>query len=156
MKISAQEEYGIRCLLQLGRHPGESLTIGQIAEAEGLSREYVAKLMRLLRRAGLVRSVRGQAGGYVLARPLEQITVGEALEALGSRLWEPDFCQQHPGLRNLCSHTRDCNVQWLWRRVQSAVDTILHGITLKDLLDRPRGETAPPASSPSVLPVLQG
>ncbi|MGB9605411.1 MAG: Rrf2 family transcriptional regulator, partial [Bryobacteraceae bacterium] len=98
MKISAQEEYGLRCLLQLGRRPGEMLTIRDIAQAEGLSREYVAKLMRLLRRAGLVRSVRGQAGGYVLPRPLEKITVAEALEALGGRLWEPDFCRQHPGL----------------------------------------------------------
>jgi Rrf2 family protein len=156
MKISAQEEYGIRCLLQFGRHPGESLTIGQIAQAEGLSREYVAKLMRLLRRAGLVRSVRGQAGGYVLARPLEQITVAEALSALGSRLWDPDFCRQHPGLRSLCSHSRDCNVQWLWRRIQNAVDGILHSVTLKDLLDRSRADFAPHPAAHHLLPILPG
>lgn len=135
MKISAQEEYGIRCLLQLGRAQGGSLTIAEIARAESLSREYVAKLMRVLRRAGLVRSVRGQAGGYVLARPLEEISVAEALAALGGKLWDPAFCRQHPGLRPTCSHSPNCNVQRLWRRLQSAVDGVLHRVTLKDLLE---------------------
>lgn len=144
MKISAQEEYGIRCLLQLGRRgPGTSLTIPEIARAEGLSKEYVAKLMRLLRRGGLVRSLRGQAGGYVLARPLEQVTVGEALAVLGGRLWAPEFCEQHPGLRRVCSHSRDCRVRSLWRRLQYAVDGVLGALTLRDLLEEPDPGSAP-------------
>lgn len=136
MKVSAQEEYGIRCLLALGqRGPGATMTIPEISRAEGLSKEYVAKLMRILRRGGLVRSVRGQAGGYMLVRPLEQITVAEALSVLGGRLWDPDFCRQHPGLRDICSHSRGCSVQRLWRRLQDAVDGVLGNVTLKDLLE---------------------
>ena len=82
MKISAQEEYGIRCLLRLAEQgAGGILTIPGLARAEGLSPPYVAKLMRILRKGGLVKSVRGQAGGYMLTRPLGQIRVAEALAA---------------------------------------------------------------------------
>lgn len=155
MKISAQEEYGIRCLLQLGKAQGGSLTISEIARAEGLSREYVAKLMRILRRAGLVRSVRGQAGGYMLARPLDEISVAEALAILGGKLWDPAFCRQHPGLRRSCLHTPDCNVQRLWRRVQIAVDGVLERISLKDLLEPSLQEPRAPRGDIGV-PILSG
>ncbi len=154
MKISAQEEYGIRCLLQLGRRgSGRSATIPEISEAEGLSREYVAKLMRILRRSGLVRSVRGQAGGYVLARPLAEITVAEALSALGGRLWDAEFCRHHPGRRNVCSHSPSCTVRNLWQRLQGAVDDALEGVTLQDLLED-SGPQQASASGPFALLTL--
>ena len=64
MKLSAQEEYGLRCLLQLARHaPGESLAIPEISQAEGITHHNVAKLLRILRQGGIVASARGQAGG---------------------------------------------------------------------------------------------
>ncbi|MEK7405445.1 MAG: Rrf2 family transcriptional regulator [Acidobacteriota bacterium] len=133
MKISAQEEYGIRCLLQIGRRgEGASLTIPEISEAEGISGPYVAKLMRVLRRGGLVKSVRGQSGGYVLARSLDRITLGEALAVLGGRLYDLDYCDQH-----FCVQPPDCSIRGVWRRVQTAVDEILTGTTLKDLLAAP-------------------
>ena len=70
MKLSSQEEYGLRCLLQLARHGDEaSLTIAEMSQREGISSPNVAKIMRILRRAGLVASTRGKAGGYTLARP---------------------------------------------------------------------------------------
>lgn len=133
MKLSSQEEYGLRCLLQIGRHGG-SLTIPEISRAEGISSHYVAKLMRILRRGGLVRSVRGQAGGYTLARPPEQILVGQALAVLGDRLFEPDFCERHTGIETTCTHSTDCAVRSLWRAVQVVVDQVLSKTTLKDLL----------------------
>ena len=69
MKLTSQEEYGLRCLLRIAREgEGGSLTIPKISEKEGISNFYVAKLMRILRRGGLVKSVRGQAGGYAMAR----------------------------------------------------------------------------------------
>ncbi|HWW94152.1 MAG TPA: Rrf2 family transcriptional regulator, partial [Vicinamibacteria bacterium] len=70
MKLSSQEEYGLRCLLQLGREgEGRSLTIAEMSQREGISTPNVAKIMRILRRAGLVLSTRGKSGGYTLARP---------------------------------------------------------------------------------------
>src|SRR2546430_15546874 len=69
MRLSAQEEYGLRCLLQVARGHEGSTTTPEIAEREGLSQAHVHKLMRFLRRGGLVKSVRGRKGGYQLARP---------------------------------------------------------------------------------------
>jgi len=135
MKLSSQEEYGLRCLLRIGaRGDGGTLTIPEISRAEGISPEYVAKLMRILRRGGLVTSARGAAGGYTLARPADQITVGEALYPLGGRLFESDFCDRHSGFESLCTHSIDCSIRSLWQALQTAVDQVLTNTTLKDLL----------------------
>ena len=137
MKFSAQEEYGLRCLLRVARaREGESVTIPQIAEAEGLSIPYVGKLMSVLRQSKFVKSVRGQAGGYVLARPPETITAAEVLASLGGRLFEPAFCDDFAGLVEICTRSTDCSIRSLWRSVQHAVDRVLTGITLQDLLGK--------------------
>lgn len=135
MKLTSQEEYGLRCLLRLGREgDGENLTIAELSRAEGISEPHVAKMMRILRRGGLVQSTRGQSGGYTLSRPAEKIVVGHALAALGGRLYEPAFCDAHSGLERLCTHLPDCSIRSVWRMVQQAVDEVLGRITLKDLL----------------------
>jgi Rrf2 family protein len=135
MKLSAQEEYGLRCLLRLGAQgDGRSLTIPEISRAEGISPEYVAKLMRILRRGGLVTSARGATGGYTLSRRADQITSGEALSLLGGRLFESDFCERHAGAESLCNHSVDCSIRSLWQALQTAVDKVLTKTTLKDLL----------------------
>jgi Rrf2 family protein len=135
MKLSSQEEYGLRCLLQVARRdPDGSMTIPEIARIEGLSIPHVAKLMRLLRRGGFVKSVRGQAGGYKLARTPKQINIGEVLAWLGGRLFEPSFCTMHSGMAKLCIHTVDCSIRSLWQSVQYVVDQMLGKVTLSDLL----------------------
>jgi Rrf2 family protein len=135
MKLSAQEEYGLRCLLRVASAgSGGSVTIPEIAKAEALSTAYVGKLMSVLRQGEFVESVRGQAGGYVLSRPPEKIPVAEVLASLGGRLFEPGFCDEFAGLEKICTHSVDCSIRSLWRSVQHAVDLVLAGITLKDLL----------------------
>lgn len=135
MKLTAHEEFGFRCLLQIARRgAGESLTIPEISRAEGISAAHAAKLLRELRRAGFVRSVRGKVGGYSLARPANQIVVGDVLGALGGRLFEADFCESHAGQAKICSHSGDCSIRALWRTVQLALDQVLGHITLQDLL----------------------
>jgi Rrf2 family protein len=135
MKLSSQEEYGLRCLLQVARHdPQGSMTIPEIARIEGLSIPHVAKLMRVLRRGGFVKSVRGQAGGYKLARTPDQVKIGEVLALLGGRLFEPNFCTMHSGVVKLCTHTVDCSIRSLWQSVQFVVDQMLGKVMLGDLL----------------------
>jgi Rrf2 family protein len=135
MKLSTQEEYGLRCLLQLGRRgDAGTITIPELSQFEGLSQANVAKLMRVLRRGGLVRSTRGQAGGYTLARPAEAISVGEVLAVLGGRFFDPGFCDRHTGLSDLCTHLGDCSIRPVFRQLQEAIDQVLRGLTLKSLL----------------------
>lgn len=154
MKLSSQEEYGLRCLLRVARGgEGGSLTIPAISEAEGISTAYVAKLMRLLRRGGLLESVRGQTGGYVLARPSEEIVVGEVLALLGGRLFEADFCEQHAGQARMCTHSVDCSIRSLWHAVQLVVDQVLSKTTLNDLL---RNEQEMALWVSKLLPLARG
>ena len=135
MKLTSQEEYGLRCLLRVGREEdGGSLTIAELARAEGISEPNVAKMMRILRRGGFVKSTRGQSGGYALSRPASEIAVGHVLAVLGGRLFEPAFCEGHSGIERLCTHMPDCSIRSVWRMVQQAVDQVLAQITLKDLL----------------------
>jgi Rrf2 family protein len=135
MKLCAQEEYGLRCLLRMVRGPaGRSMTIAEISEAEGLSAYNVAKLMSVLRRGGLVESARGQAGGYKLARPPERITVGEVLALLGDPFFGPQFCRDHAGNSETCVNSSDCALRALLGSVQSVLDYLLSRTTLKDLL----------------------
>jgi Rrf2 family transcriptional regulator, iron-sulfur cluster assembly transcription factor len=139
MKVSAQEEYGLRCLLQMARKSTlESLSIPEISRAEGLSIPNVAKLMRILRLGGLVRSVRGQAGGYTLARPADQISVEEALRVLGGPMFGPSFCERHSGLDGACLHGKDCAVRPVWLKMQSMMSAVLSNTTLQDLLQSER------------------
>ena len=143
MKLSAQEEYGLRCLIQIGRNElevGGDLTIAEISQAEGLSIPNVAKLMRILRLGGFVDSARGQAGGYRLSRPADQIVAGDVLAVLGGRLFGPNFCDEHTGVAQLCTHSVDCSVRSLWNAVQSVIDQMLGRVTLKDLLVREEDE----------------
>src|SRR5258706_13949393 len=106
MKLSAQEEYGLRCLLRLGaQRDGGSLTIPEISRTEGISPEYVAKLMRIMRRGGLVTSARGATGGLTLFPPPPQNTSGEARTVAGGRLFLTDFFVCVPRAGSTCSPT---------------------------------------------------
>jgi Rrf2 family protein len=159
MKLTSQEEYGLRCLLRVGRvGRGGSVTISELSRSEGISEPNVAKMMRILRTAGLVQSTRGQAGGYSLARPAGEIPLGEVLAALGGRLYEASFCDTHTGVELLCTHMPDCSIRSVWRMVQGAIDEVLRKITLKDLLVPEREVNAwPSPGSGATLPtVLQG
>jgi Rrf2 family protein len=153
MKLSSQEEYGLRCLLRVGREgTAGSASISELSRAEGISEPNVAKMMRILREAGFVNSTRGQAGGYALSRPADEINVGHVLAALGGRLYEPSFCDTHAGVERLCTHMPDCSIRSVWRMLQTAVDQVLGRITLKDLLGTEREMNAFPSSSGVTLP----
>jgi Rrf2 family protein len=140
MKLSTQEEYGLRCLLRLGyAGEGGSLTLSELSQAEGISVANVAKMMRVLRRTGFVRSTRGKDGGYTLARKPEEIHVGDAMAVLGGRLFDGHFCDRHAGTADACTHVVDCSIRSVWRLLQQAVDDVLSRLTLRDLL-RAEGE----------------
>jgi Rrf2 family protein len=138
MKITAQEEYGLRCLLRLARaRRDEPLTIPEIAEAEQLSVPYVAKLLSVLRQAGLIESVRGRAGGYRLAQEPSAIRLGPVLRALGEPLFDDAYCEQHAGpeIAGPCIHQDGCTIRALWQTLEQWVRHVLDGVRLSDLLE---------------------
>lgn len=137
MRLSAQEEYGLRCLLQVAmRHDAvEPAQIPVIAAAEGLSPDYVAKLMRVLRQGGLLISTRGAGGGYRLSRPPAEITMMQVIEVLDGPLFQDSFCNSHSGQQHACVHSSTaCSIRTLWRWVGGALDKVLRQITLADFV----------------------
>jgi Rrf2 family iron-sulfur cluster assembly transcriptional regulator len=136
MKITAQEEYGLRILVRIaGCSDEEGMSIPQLSEAEGLSPHYVAKLTRLLRMEGFINSTPGYKGGYILARPAKQIVINELLKALGGALFDKEFCGLHSGTLKLCTNSVDCSTRSLWQMIQFTVDKLLDKITLYDLVN---------------------
>ncbi|MDQ7006251.1 MAG: Rrf2 family transcriptional regulator [Acidobacteriota bacterium] len=133
MKISTLEEYAVRCLSQLARAEGK-LTIGAIAELEGLSEENTAKVMARLRSMGLARSLRGKDGGYLLARPAEQISLAEVLEGVAGELFQLERCHGDRGDRAGCVHHAECSLRPMWARLEQVVHDFLSALTIADLL----------------------
>lgn len=133
MRISATEEYGLRILMRIARAGDDGMSIPQLSSAEGLSEPYAGKLTRMLRISGFVKSTRGQKGGYVLAQDPSEIQISAVLQALDGRLFDESFCANHTGTEQVCTHSVDCSVKSLWRRVQASVDHMLRDVTLLDL-----------------------
>ncbi len=146
MKVSAQEEYGLRCMLQIARRQSggheEPLTLAEIGRDEGLTIPHVAKLVRSLRTAGLVRSALGRRGGYTLARGADSISVAEILHALGGRLYDPEYCDRHTGDLEICIHTGDCTIRSLWGVLETLLEDVLSKTMLSEMVRTECGMTA--------------
>jgi Rrf2 family protein len=137
MKFSTQEEYGLRCLLRIGKSKSPNgLTIPEISEMEGLSTANVGKLLRALRLGGFIEAARGQTGGYKLSRSASDITIGDVLNVLGGKLFEEDFCDLHSGIGTICTNSIDCSIRSLWGIIQNLLDSVLKKTTLQDLLGK--------------------
>jgi Rrf2 family iron-sulfur cluster assembly transcriptional regulator len=136
MKITAQEEYGLRILLRIASCKDEDgMSIPQLSEAEGISPHYVAKLTRILRIDGFINSTPGYKGGYVLAKPSSEIIINEVLKALGGPLYDMEFCGNHAGALRLCTNSIDCSSRSLWKMIQFTIDQLLDKVTLHDLVN---------------------
>jgi Rrf2 family transcriptional regulator, iron-sulfur cluster assembly transcription factor len=134
MKISAQEEYGLRCLVQLANlGDGESLTLPQIAELEGISAANAGKLMWLLNKAGFVQATRGTKGGYSLARPAEEIRLNEVIKVLDADVLNK-HCESYTGVLDSCVHKGDCGIRPVIVGLHEIVENALSQITLAQLV----------------------
>jgi Rrf2 family protein len=134
MKISAQEEYGLRCLVQLAGLPaGDTLTLPQIAEREGISTANAGKLMWLLSKADFVLSTRGTKGGYSLARPAKEIRLSEIIKVLDDDVMNK-HCDSYTGVLDSCVHTSDCGIRPVIVGLHEIVENALSQITLAQLV----------------------
>ena len=148
MRLSMKGDYGVRAMLDLAERAGQGpIQSEAIARRQGISDAYLDQLLTLLRRAGLVRSVRGPRGGHELARAAGSITLMDVLAAL-----EGDFLAVGPagsasaggGAANGAADLPTVRVQReLWGKVRAATEKLLAGTTVQDLLERQRALTAP-------------
>ena len=141
MKISAQEEYGLRCLVQLATlAEEESLTLPQIAGREGVSQANAGKLMWLLSKAGFVQSTRGTKGGYTLARPANKIYLNEVIKILDADEINT-HCESYTGVLEVCVHKGDCGIRPVIVGLHEIVNEALSNITLAQLVGEERKVT---------------
>jgi Rrf2 family iron-sulfur cluster assembly transcriptional regulator len=134
MKITAIEEYGLRCMLLLAQcGPDNYLTLSDFQAREGLSVPYAAKLLMILKKAELVKSIRGRNGGYALAKPADTIILKEIFEALGEPAFSSTHCARHTGTHEICVHSGECKVRDIWKSFDSFMSQILYKISLADV-----------------------
>jgi Rrf2 family protein len=132
MKVSAKEQHGLRAMAELaGRYGQGPVPLSEVAAALGVSRDYLEQVVPAMREAGLLASTRGAYGGYELALPPDQITVGQVLEALDGDIL-PIRClgaDQEAG----CARSPTCATRAVWETVYQRVVETLNGMTLADL-----------------------
>lgn len=133
MKISTRTRYGIRATIELANHSQQGpLQLRIIAERQGISVKYLEQLMAVLRSAGLVRSVRGAKGGYILARPAADIRLSEVFHCLEGPVATAECVEN----QDYCQRAIDCVARLLWTRVEKAINGVLESVTLQDLVDQ--------------------
>jgi Rrf2 family protein len=162
MRITTLAEYGVICALHLARRASEGPITGrEIADLERLPSDYVEQILLRLRRANLVRSTRVARGGYALARPADQISIRDVIEASETMTFDL-HCVSHPVGEERCSSSHNCSIRPVWMLLQRKIDDVLGGVCLADLLAeesevRSRVGLVPAAAEQDgrALPVLQ-
>lgn len=140
MMFSTKAEYGIRVMAHLARRNDEEpISLGSIADAEGLPLAYLEHLAQRLRKAGLVESTRGAHGGYSLARPAEEIAMAEVVEALEGEIAPIECITADADGQLVCVREGEaghepCPTKLLWTRVQGSIVRTLNEMTLADLV----------------------
>jgi FeS assembly SUF system regulator len=138
-KLNRMTDYGIVVMAHLAKHEGAVRTAPEIAEATGLGRPTVAKLLKMLTHAGLAVSHRGAHGGYTLVRPIAEISIADAIEALEGPF---GLTACVSGAHEACDRQRVCPISGRWDRVNLAIREALDRLTLADVV-RPAQTLAP-------------
>ncbi|GBD33967.1 HTH-type transcriptional regulator CymR [bacterium HR34] len=128
MKISSKLHYGVIILTRLAQSK-RPMTAKEIAEIERLPKAYVEKLMKQLRKSGMLKSSRGRGKGYELAKNKKSITMLDIAKALGENI-NLVACLENSFL---CPKSKSCSSEYLWREVKKAIEKTLKNITLNKL-----------------------
>ena len=141
MKMSTKGRYGLRAMIDLAAHDdGQPVSLAVIARSEELSERYLEQLMSKLKKADLVTSSRGSAGGYSLAKDAEEISVGDILRALEGNL-NPVDCSAEAEAD--CENAQACVAKYVWQRVNDSINEAVDGISLAELVAKiPEGTTS--------------
>jgi Rrf2 family protein len=139
MKLSTKSEYGLRAMLNIAMNNSDSaVSITDISKKEGISVAYLEQLLNKLRHEGLVESVRGPKGGYLLSKDSGDITVGDIVKTLEGSLY-PAYCiAAHSGSGSTCKKSKRCIPKLVWLKLAKAIGDCLDSITLEDLCAQTR------------------
>jgi len=133
MKLSTKGKYGVRAVFEIARHYGKGpITIKEISERQGISFSYLEQILHKLGKARLIESVRGPAGGYLLGRLPQDLTIGDIVRALEGPI-ALSHCLE-PGERGDCHQTDDCVARMVWAKVGAKIEEALDSISFQDLL----------------------
>lgn len=133
MKISTKGRYALRLMLDLAlQGDGQPIPLRDVARRQDISDKYLEQIVAQLGRAGLVRSVRGAGGGYLLTRPAGEQTVGEILRAVEGSL-SPVSCAEDP---TCCGRAEHCVTMEVWAKINDAISSVVDNMTLQELVDR--------------------
>lgn len=134
MKISTKGRYAVRVMLDLALHnTGECIKVKEIAGRQGISEKYLEQIIAVLNKAGYVKSVRGAQGGYRLAKNPEDYTVGMILRLTEGSM-APVSCLEEGA--DVCERCDTCETLQVWKDIYTAVNQVIDGVTLGDLLER--------------------
>lgn len=138
MKLSTRTKYGVLAILELARNYGNGpLHLKTIAQRQGLSVKYLEQLMAVLKSAGIVSSIRGSKGGYILAKKPEEVRVSECFNCLEGSVLTAECV----GNEKYCPRMANCAARGLWTELEGAIMEVLESVTLQDLIDRaPKSE----------------
>ena len=138
MKLSSRGHYGLRALAHLaqkGSH--QPVPLRQIAQSEQIPEAFLEQIFLDLRKAGIVKSIRGAKGGYKLASPPKDIVVGNIVRVLEGSFNIIDCLEDEDG--NCCNKTEDCTTKIVWEKVRDSMATVLDGMNLADLSKNGKG-----------------
>ena len=134
MKVSALQEYALRCLLQLAKNVEERpMSAEEISSKELLSPAYIEKILQRLTKAGFVKSIRGTKGGYIITRAPEEISVGHVIRAVEGASMN-DLCTHFSGNSPECTHISGCGIRPLWTNIYKYIYDVLDRTSLYDLM----------------------
>lgn len=147
MKLSTKGRYGLRALIDLAQYSEVApVSIGSIAERQNLSERYLEQLMSLLKKAGLIQSIRGAGGGYVLAKNPADISVGDVLRALEGSL-EPVECSGYSENEE-CAASGGCVTKYVWKRINESINQTVNEIKLDTLVEESKQLAASDTEKP--------
>ena len=135
MKISTKGRYALRLMLDLAYYGGDSdyVSVKTIATRQDISEKYLEQIISQLSKAGFVKSIRGAQGGYRLTKTPEEYTVGMILRLIEGNLSTVSCLGENP---NRCRRCHECVTREVWQQINDAVDNVIDGVTLQNLLDK--------------------
>ena len=133
MKLSTKGRYGLRAMVDLAvNSSGEHVSLYSIAERQGISENYLEQVFSILRKAGLVKSIKGAQGGYVLSEPASKTSVGKILRALEGNLSIAEEESQENDI--LQRSIQECIRQNVWDKINDSINQVVDSLTLEDLV----------------------